>query len=267
MGKRVLAPLWILFVVFSTASSAPAAEVVEPRPGVQQLFLFAEHPNPTASVILLAGGNGRLGMTKASDNNTRNGNFLVRSRALFAEQGFNVATVDVPSDRRTTEGLGAYRLAADHANDLDAVAAFLRRKADVPVVLIGTSRGTLSAANAAIRQAPGTYAAAVLTSAVTRTGQKDPTSLKDLDLGVIRPPVLVVYHKEDGCGVSRPADVPNLVESLKAAASVKTIEIQGGLPAESEPCEAKAPHGYFGKEKEAVEAIAGWIKAMLKNPS
>lgn len=264
MGMRVFAPLWFLFAASVTANASLAAEAVAPRPGVQQLFLFAEAPNPTASVILLAGGNGRLGLTKLTDTDTKNRNFLVRSRALFVEQGLNVATVDVPSDRRTQEGLRNFRPTVDHARDLDAAAAFLRRKADVPVFLVGTSTGPISAANAAVRQVPGTYTGVVLTSPVTSGGRQEPASLKDVDIASLQLPVLVVYHKDDRCGVSRPAAVPGLVKDLTGAPSVKQIEVQGGLPAESDPCEGLVPHGYYGKERETVEAITRWIRATLK---
>jgi hypothetical protein len=41
------------------------------------------------------------------------------------------------------------------------------------------------------------------------------------------------------------------------------ISVTGGKPPESGPCDPFAAHGYFGKEAETVDAIAGW---MLKNP-
>jgi hypothetical protein len=41
------------------------------------------------------------------------------------------------------------------------------------------------------------------------------------------------------------------------------ISVTGGKPPESGPCDPFAAHGYFGKEAETVDAIAGW---MLRKP-
>ena len=41
---------------------------------------------------------------------------------------------------------------------------------------------------------------------------------------------------------------------------VETILLDGGDPPQSEPCEAKAQHGYLGIELKAVDAIAAFIK-------
>jgi len=41
------------------------------------------------------------------------------------------------------------------------------------------------------------------------------------------------------------------------------ISVSGGLPPQSDACEAMSAHGYIGKEGETVKAIAQWI---LKQP-
>ena len=35
----------------------------------------------------------------------------------------------------------------------------------------------------------------------------------------------------------------------------------GGQPPESEPCEARSPHGFWGLDPAVVGAITGWIGA------
>ena len=35
--------------------------------------------------------------------------------------------------------------------------------------------------------------------------------------------------------------------------------VRGGKPPESGPCDPFAPHGYFGREAETVDAIAAWM--------
>ena len=68
--------------------------------GVRQSFLLTKPDNPAAAVILFAGGHGALGLTGAGKMKWGAGNFLVRTRGMFAEHGFMVAVVDAPSDRQ-----------------------------------------------------------------------------------------------------------------------------------------------------------------------
>ncbi len=79
------------------------------------------------------------------------GNSLVRSRDLFHAAGFVTALVDAPSDHRGEDGLGGFRLSAQHADDIGKVIAEVRARTSLPVWLVGTSRGAISAANAASR--------------------------------------------------------------------------------------------------------------------
>jgi len=51
------------------------------------------------------------------------------------------------------------------------------------------------------------------------------------------------------------------MKSLKNAAKVEQMAFEGGLPAESDHCEGKGPHGFYGIEDEVVRAIGNWIKA------
>ena len=213
--RKTIFPAVVVFAATVLAHAAPrAAESVEGRPGVEQLFLFTAVPKPVASVILFPGGNGRAGIDSVEIQDIRTNNFLARARGLFTEHGFNIAFVDVPSDRRDAKGLAGFRATPDHAQDIGAVARFLRARADVPVFAVGTSRGSISAANVVARLPADLIAGSVLTSTITRPSRRNPDSVMDVDLQAIRTPVLVVYHEQDGCSVTRPADVPSLMARL-----------------------------------------------------
>ena len=262
--RKTIFPAVVVFAAGLLAQAVSrAAESVEGRPGVEQLFLFMEVPKPVASVILFPGGNGRSGIDSVGIRDTRSNNFLARSRALFAEQGFNAAFVDVPSDRRDSKGLAAFRATSDHARDIEAVARFLRTRADVPVFAVGTSRGTISAANAAARLPADLIAGSVLTSTITRPSKNNPDSVLDVDMQAIRTPVLVVYHEKDGCSVTRPRDVPNLMARL-AGKDATVLAITGGGPDEVDACEGRTYHGYLRREAETVGRIGDWIKSKPK---
>ena len=81
------------------AASSSLVSVQTPR-GVKQAFLLIKPDKPVASVILFAGGHGGLGLKSASSMTWGTGNFLVRSRDLFASQNLMVAVIDSPSDKR-----------------------------------------------------------------------------------------------------------------------------------------------------------------------
>ncbi|MBI3453533.1 MAG: alpha/beta hydrolase [Rhodospirillales bacterium] len=235
------------------------------RPGVTQRYaLFAPDEPPRATVVLFVGGQGAVNVPdRTGPTWQQRGNFLSRSRELFRRRGLMVAVVDAPSDRR--DGLGDFRASAEHAEDMAAVIADLRRRTSgAPVWLVGTSRGTISAANVAARlQGAKAANGLVLTSSVTRppSARRAPSyqTVYDTDLAAIGIPTLVVYHRTDGCYVTPSADAPALVAKMTKAPKTELLGFEGGDPPLSDPCEALAAHGFLGIEERVVNAIVDWI--------
>jgi pimeloyl-ACP methyl ester carboxylesterase len=232
--------------------------------GVNQSFLLIKPDNPTAAVILFAGGHGALGLAGPGRMNWGSRNFLVRVRETFASHGLMVAVVDAPSDRQS--GMNAiFRMGGAHAGDIGAVAARLRTEANVPVWLIGTSMGTFSAAGGAI--AARGVDGLVLTSTITRSkpnwkiAGSHPNGVASMDLPRVTVPSLIVSHRRDGCDITPAADAPKLKARLTASKPVEIMLLDGGSPPQSAPCEAMAQHGFLGIEGEAVATIARFIKA------
>jgi len=138
------------------------------------------------------------------------------------------------------------------------VIAELRAIADVPVWLVGTSRGTISAANVAARLQTGGANGLVLTSTLLAGRGENVYHVK---LGDIRIPTLVVHHRHDGCAFTPYGAVSWLMSRLKNAPRKELLTFDGGDPPRSGPCDALAAHGYLGIDAEVVKAIADWIKA------
>jgi len=258
MRMKLVAVLALLVPWLSPPANAGEDLVRLPtRPGVTQPFWLTTPPDkPMASVILFTGGPGILGSERRPA--LRSKNFLIRSRDKFAAAGFLVASVDAPSDHQ--EGLDNVRHTGEHAQDIAAVIAYLRRQAPVPVWLIGTSMGTISAANVAARLKSGGADGLVLTSSIV--GQNRRTASVDtlVDVGEIAMPTLVVHNKEDGCLLCPFSLVPSFVERFKRAPRKALIAVSGGDPPQSEPCEALSRHGYLGIEDEVVGDIVRWVK-------
>jgi pimeloyl-ACP methyl ester carboxylesterase len=137
----------------------------------------------------------------------------------------------------------------------------LRRMADVPVWLVGTSMGTVSAANAAARLRDGGPDGLVLTASVTRRSREQIECLEDVRVQDIRVPTLVVHHRDDGCPSTPYQDVATLLGALKQAPRRELITMEGGQPARSRPCEALSAHGFLGLDDTVVAAITAWITA------
>lgn len=210
-----------------------------------------------ASLILFPGGNGKL--YNYGSANLKHSNFLVRSRDLFVAQGFTVAVIDAPSDE--SSGMGDdFRVHDAHRRDISVVIAWLRQRAPVPVWLVGTSMGMLSATNGGTLQTGGPDGI-VLTSSVMRSSKRVHNSVYDAGPNFVVVPTLIVHNREDGCVLCPFGDVPDLLERFKSAPRKQYTAFQGGDPPISEPCEALSRHGYIGIEDRVVAAIADWIKA------
>ena len=258
----------VVALVALAALPARAEEIVtiESRPGVTQRFILVEAGNPVASVVLFPGGKGML-RTDGGKVSPKQGNFLSRTRGLFAAEGFNVAVVDAPSDMRREEyGLRTNRRQFRHAEDIGAVIDDLRGRAAVPVWMVGTSRGTVSAAFIAGGPILPKIAGLVLTASVTRPSGKPGQYLLDYEgvvlLESVRVPSLLVHHKDDQCFVTPVEDVKLLEKHLKVKApKVEVMLFEGGKSPESDACQPFSQHGFFGIEKQVVKAIADWIKA------
>ncbi len=225
------------------AAAARAEQTVNlpTRPGVTQAIVFTEVPHPAANLILFPGALGRLSRV--------GNNFLIRVAPNFAALGFNVAIADAPSDQPNGMPDG-FRTSAAHAQDIAAVIAFLRQHAAVPVWLVGTSRGTISAASLGAQLGPSQVAGVVLTSTVW----------VHVALDQLRVPTLLVHNRDDGCQES-PFDRAALGLTQLSAAPAKDLIVVAGGRVRSGPCEALSPHGYYGIEDQVVPPVAAWIKA------
>ncbi|MHA1444810.1 MAG: alpha/beta hydrolase, partial [Candidatus Hodarchaeales archaeon] len=211
--------LWTFFILFysfefvSNAAEIQPEEIItlESRPKIKQAFMLIKPQNPAASIILFAGGMGniKLGHTGGKPSiGALSGNFLLKTRREFANHGFMVAVYDVPSDQKRKGMYTVWRMEEKHADDINAVASYLKKQANIPVWLVGTSKGTISAANGAIRINENINGL-ILTSSVTKYRKRwkkayktHPNGIIDMDLDKITVPTLIVSHRDDKCEVT-----------------------------------------------------------------
>jgi hypothetical protein len=213
-----------------------------------------EHAQATATLILLPGGDAGTG--KVVDGKPGSQNFLVRSRQLFANAGFNVLVMFRASDLRVLDY--PERISREHVAEIRNVVDYASRTYNKPVWLVGTSRGTVSATAAAIALGKQHVAGLVLTSSVTnrKAGAIGTQDLDKLDM-----PTLVLHHKLDACPICVPSQAEAIINKLNNAPIKKFILVDGGSSPEGDPCEAMHWHGYPNFEAQTVKLIADWIHA------
>jgi len=243
-----------LLLAASAAALAAEDKVIklETRPAVSVSFYYMKRDGAAATLVLLPGGGGGIGLR---DGVPTSQNFLVRTRDNFAAHGFNVAVVNRPSDKELDYD---FRVSPEHVKDLREVVGHVKKDTGLPVWLVGTSRGTVSAAAAAIAFGNEELAGLALTSSVT--SRKRTGNLPSQKLEAIRIPVLVVHHEKDACSVTNPREAPWIIDGLKNAPIKKLIMVSGGSTPMGDPCENQHWHGFIGMEKEAVDIVANWIK-------
>jgi pimeloyl-ACP methyl ester carboxylesterase len=252
--------VWMAASATCLASGAERAVTLATTEGNRQSFLLQAPSQTQASVILFAGGSGVLDIDQYGLGRGET-NFLVRSRSRFVEHGLAVAVVDASSAYNSyDDGLTGFRSSESHARDIASVVSYLRKSYGAPVWAVGTSRGTISAANLAARLASAGPDGVVLTASVTGVSRKRPERVFDTPLMNITTPVLLVHHKRDACKVTPHSGMKRIKKKLKQAKIVELMSVTGGVDNGGNPCRGLTHHGFYGLEEEVVAKIARWIK-------
>jgi pimeloyl-ACP methyl ester carboxylesterase len=258
------------------SKAAPAADgcgevvTIATHGGSTTRYALAQAQDARIALVLLVGGGGNVSLDDKGCPRGLKGNSLVRSLPYFHDAGFVTALVDAPSDHPGEDGLAAFRIAPQHAEDLGKVIVDVRTRTNASVWLVGHSRGTISAANAAARlSGPSAPDGVVLMSAMmvgeARAKKALATqSVFDLPLEAIKIPVLVVGHAADSCPRS-PAGLMDKIAARTQSARRQVVIVTGGSIAPGRApslssCEVNEPHDYVGQETEVAAGIVRFIR-------
>jgi len=239
------------------AIAAGVVERVATRPGVNVPIYTYWQSAAVATVVLYSGGAGGYGQIGA-DGWPASGNFLIRTGKHWASYPVNIVMVGRPSDGIDL-ALGGVRIGKLHAADNVAIFKAIKRSSPLPIWVVGTSMGTISAAAAAISDTEHLVSGLVLTSSII--AYKVPGAVPTQDLEKIRVPTLVLHHESDACWACAPHEAKKIAGELKNAPIKKTVLLSGGSGATGNPCEPMHHHGFVGMQDEAVDRIAEWILA------
>jgi hypothetical protein len=195
-------------------------------------ILTSKPGTPAYAVILMPGGQGRVNprMMNGRLALSAGGNFLIRSRELFADGRFVAASTDATSTP-------------------DRIVAIVRdlqtRYGQVAIYVIGTSRST-DATMALAKPLDGQVAGFVHSSSMSAIAGFDPRGLKSRHL--------IVLHTMDACRITS----PSAGMASHRQYGTELIELSGGTST-GDACEAYAHHGYNGIEQATVDRIKAWI--------
>lgn len=251
--KRLLGGALLALSALGPALAGERVVALEARPGAPFRSYYQDRPDARANLVLFVGGSGGIAL-KEGQPTTRN--FLVRARQAFGDAGYNVFIMGRPADRDDLDP--AFRIGEAHRADIRAVAAFLEQENPLPIWLVGTSRGTISATAGAIDLGPR-IAGLVLTSSITSFST--PGAVASQALAAIAVPTLVVHHEKDACRLCRPHETGWILDKLSAAPVKKLLLVSGGSDPQGDPCEALHWHGFIGMETEVAQRIGQWIQA------
>jgi hypothetical protein len=252
--------IWLAHAVTHAASAHAAEQVVnvplQDSASISYLLTQADGSQPQWILVLFAGSEGNLDLRQNANGSLHvreKNNFLVRARGLFVDEHFATALVDAPSDQ--PEGYtDAFRGSPRHAEDIARVAADLRTRFPAArLVLIGTSRGTISSAFVG-RALPDTWDAVVHTSTLSSPARGEATPLIGFDYGAIKARQLFVHHADDGCFLCSFGAVKRITQR----GNYPLIVVHGG-EVRSGPCKALSHHGFYGRDEPVVAAIKAWI--------
>ncbi|CAB3747899.1 hypothetical protein [Paraburkholderia humisilvae] len=259
--RRIAAWAAMAMLLLMLANRARAGEQIvqvalDGGASIRYLLTQKDGSTPQWVLVMFAGSEGKLDLRTNDDGSPymrEKNNFLVRTRTLFADERFATALVDAPSDQPGGYS-DAFRASARHAQDVARVAADLHTRIPAAkLVLIGTSRGTISSAFVG-RALPDTWDAVVHTSTLTSPARGQATPLIGFDYGAISARQLFVHHVDDTCFLCSFA----AAERIAQTGGYALIAVHGGEVL-SGPCEALSHHGFYGKDEAVVAAIKAWI--------
>jgi hypothetical protein len=250
----------VLLVLCNNIYAQVSQQIIDlkTRNDVTMRVLLLKHSNAKASLIFFAGGHGGLRIFPNGSMQWGDNNFLIRSRSIFAELGVNVAIVDAPSDRLKSPFLTGFRNTEEHSKDIEQLIIWLKQNYEnIPVWLVGTSRGTESAAAVGIKlQNIENLNGIVLTSSILTGDNGNP--VPSMAIENFKKPILIVHHEKDSCRVTKYSDLNKLTNIVGDKKQNQIIVFTDGVD-QGDPCQAMSYHGFNGIEKNVATQIVNWI--------
>jgi hypothetical protein len=235
--------------------------------------------NPPKALVVLIGGKD-LNMEFAGDTTTGvanpttgGGNFVVRTAQLLADAGYATVAINHPSDlpSGSIAATDQYRISVKHAVDILTVLKYVNTE-NLDVFLAGTSCGAISAVASNLIAAGISLSSPVTSDNGTSHLYIGKPGIGNLQPSFVKRPVHVLWHQDDLCSVSKPADSQALYNSLLNYTTAANNIVSGGVRVFTasgnvtpDVCGAFDYHGYLGIETTAVNFITNWLDTRVSS--
>jgi len=234
--------------------------IVAQLPGRSVSALVTHAPGGTKfthAVAIFPGSPGYINL-RIEDGGVRtdqNGNFLIRARRFFLEEGFLTVVIDAPSDQQPNFW-PEFRETSRYGEDVKAVIEAVTKKfGPLDWTFAGHSEGSVSAAHAA-RMLPSDAKRVALTSSIVAPNPRG-RGLRASDIAQVGVPVLWVHHRNDPCQYTPYRTVRGYAEQTKTP----LLTVTGAAYARGKPCMAFTEHGFVGMEAKTIKAIVSWVRS------
>ncbi|MGL5335605.1 MAG: alpha/beta hydrolase family protein [Enterovibrio sp.] len=272
--KNTMKLLPLLMLPLTAQAKADELLLLEARDGVTQPVLLweAKSKDPEFLIVFFPSSNGNIGLTMKNGKAEAEIFYLLeKQRKLFTSPRFAVAIVDTPSDRK---GLGEeFRQSEEHFTDMKEVLSELKERfPKAKVVLMGHSRGTVSAGHVSKALASDVYATVLLGGRYkvapkpADAPQEAPggLGLSTINFGKLAKPTLLVHHFNDACPTTPYAD------AAEKAKYTSVVRING--PVDKTPksssayalCATGTNHWFAGQETLVGKKIIEWLNKISK---
>jgi len=252
--------LTLIGLISFSAFANPQVVTIETREGVKQTFLLVSPSGPPkVALIMLPGGSGRVNIRiKEGEILFGKNAFMQRTIDQFVANGMLVALVDTPSDQQDLSV--QFRKTEDHVRDIEGVISNIRQgHRDIPVYLIGISRGGVSVAYIA-KRLEGKVAGIVSMSG--HLADRNSVGLSGFDYRALKQRILMVSHKNEGCPHTRYSDWLDVAKKYH----IPLISVTGGYQQLEKSagdrfpeCRSWAHHNFLGIERPVSAEISNWI--------
>jgi len=264
-----LAALPIMLAVAAPAAEATTSVRVASaywatREGISARVLSLIPARPRAGVMLLPGGHGNINLSSQAQIGWGHDDFVVRTRAVYAQADFFTIVPDVAIDRKPPADLGDYRRSPLQAHDLLAISGRLQR-AVKKLFLVAYDRGATSALNAVARGRTDSISGLVLISPILEPAG---SVLDDgAKLAFAKLPVLLISHASDECSAGAASHLKEIAAAA-AAQNFQAVSVTGGsdryqlqdpLAYYQDSCNKKAPHAMAGLEGQVSNIVMQWL--------
>ena len=254
----------LLLLLFGAASVTPSAfaEVIPVGNGtggdVPTQTLYWESSDAKATMVLIPGGDGHLGLKPTQKDTTKD--FYQALKKLTdttsGNRGINVVLFDSPTRLNSNPRVyPSSRATADHLSRISSVIRFYKQKTGKSVWLMGHSNGAVSITEFLRYNDPERAPSQVSGLIVSGARKVAYFDERPLDL-----PVLFLHHQQDGCAsADSRVSVKNFEQVKRTNRSVTEFRfLRGGEPENGSPCEG-GYHMYYGADVEMNEALRDFI--------